>query len=151
MCTTVSKSTIVVLLVLGVSVLCFRDLAPSSAFGPEPQRNAEAKDYAGSQSCRECHERFYQLWSTSFHGLAMQPYSDTLAQENLTPQKEDVVIGVYRYRAEIGRGQGWVLEKGPEGMKKYPMAHALGGKNVFYFLTPLEKGRLQTLPVAYMM
>ena len=27
--------------------------------------------YVGSYSCRECHERFYQLWSTSFHGLAM--------------------------------------------------------------------------------
>jgi hypothetical protein len=33
----------------------------------------------------ECHERFYQLWSTSFHGLAMQPYSDILAQDKLTP------------------------------------------------------------------
>ena len=29
------------------------------------------------------------------------------------------------------------------------MLHALGGKNVYYFLTPLERGRLQTLPVAY--
>ena len=27
--------------------------------------------------------------------------------------------------------------------------YVLGGKNVYYFLTPLEKGRLQTLPVAY--
>ena len=25
----------------------------------------------------------------------------------------------------------------------------MGGKNVFYFLTPLERGRLQVLPVAY--
>jgi tetratricopeptide (TPR) repeat protein len=79
----------------------------------------------------------------------MQPYSDALSQEKLTPQKEDVVVGSYRYRAEIGRGQGWVLERGPKGTKKYRMEHALGGKNVFYFLTPLERGRLQTLPVAY--
>jgi hypothetical protein len=33
--------------------------------------------------------------------------------------------------------------------KKYPLRYALGGKNVYYFLTPLERGRLQTLPVAY--
>ena len=25
----------------------------------------------------------------------------------------------------------------------------MGGKNVYYFLTPMERGRLQTLPVAY--
>jgi len=29
------------------------------------------------------------------------------------------------------------------------MVHGLGGKNVYYFLTPMERGRLQTLPVAY--
>ena len=34
-------------------------------------------------------------------------------------------------------------------VRRYPVVHALGGKNVFYFLTPLERGRLQTLPVAY--
>jgi tetratricopeptide (TPR) repeat protein len=144
-----SKLNIVALLTVAVGVLLFCNLAPFSAFGTEPRQNADSKGFAGSQSCRECHERFYQLWSTSFHGLAMQPYSDALAQDKLTPQKEDVVIGSYRYRAEIGKGQGWVLENGPGGTKKYPMEHALGGKNVFYFLTPLEKGRLQTLPVAY--
>jgi tetratricopeptide (TPR) repeat protein len=79
----------------------------------------------------------------------MQPYSEALAQEKLSPQKEDVVVGSFRYRAEIGKGQGWVLEKRPEGTKQYRMEHALGGKNVFYFLTLLEQGRLQTLPVAY--
>jgi tetratricopeptide (TPR) repeat protein len=79
----------------------------------------------------------------------MQPYSEVLSKEKLTPQNEDLVIGGFRYRAEIGEGQGWVLETGPEGSRKYPMAHALGEKNVFYFLTPLEKGRLQTLLLAY--
>lgn len=119
---------------------------PSGAEGGSPSTPA---GFAGSQSCRECHERFYQLWSTSFHGLAMQPYTEELAQEKLTPQQEDVVVGAFRYRAEIGPGQGWILETGPESPKKYPIVHALGGKNVFYFLTPRERGRLQTLPLAY--
>jgi len=146
---TLSRLNIAVLLALALSVLCFCDLPPCPAFGTEPQRNAEANMYAGSASCRECHARFYQLWSTSFHGLAMQPYSEALAKEKLAPPKEDVVIGSFRYRAEIGGSEGWVIEKSPEGTKRYRMEHALGGKNVFYFLTPLEKGRLQTLPVAY--
>ena len=104
-------------------------------------------DYAGSKSCRECHEKFYQLWSTSKHGLAMQPYTAAFAKAKLTPQKSDVVIGKSRYRTDINAGV--VFETGPKGKKKYMMEHVLGGKNVFYFLTPLEKGRLQTLPVAY--
>ena len=110
----------------------------------------ELSPYAGSRSCIACHGKFYQLWSTSRHGLAMQPYTPEFAKANLTPQKHDLVIGKYRYRADIGPGAGWVLETGPRGRKKkYPILQALGGKNVYYFLTPLERGRLQTLPVAY--
>jgi Tfp pilus assembly protein PilF len=106
--------------------------------------------YAGSRSCIECHERFYKLWSASRHGLAMQPFSAEFAARQLTPQTQEIGIGKYRYRAEIGSTAGWVLEKGPKGkVKKYPMVHVLGGKNVYYFLTPLDRGRLQTLPVAY--
>ena len=63
-------------------------------------------DYAGSKSCRECHEKFYQLWSTSKHGLAMQPYTAAFAQAKLTPQKSDVVIGKSRYRADITARRG---------------------------------------------
>jgi tetratricopeptide (TPR) repeat protein len=106
--------------------------------------------YAGSESCIECHRKFYQLWAPSRHGLAMQPYTPGFARANLTPPKKDVVIGKYRYRANIGLQAGWVLETNPKGKKKkYPILHVLGGKNVYYFLTPLERGRLQTLPVAY--
>ncbi|MHC4117745.1 MAG: tetratricopeptide repeat protein [Planctomycetota bacterium] len=104
---------------------------------------------AGSVSCRQCHEKFYKLWAPSLHGLAMQPYTPELARANLTPQSQDVVVGEFRYRAEIEPDKGWVRETGPQGQKTYPMVHALGGKNVYYFLTPHEKGRLQTLPVAY--
>ena len=36
--------------------------------------------FTGSAGCRSCHEKFYQLWSTSFHGLALRPYSDAFAK-----------------------------------------------------------------------
>ena len=103
--------------------------------------------YAGSKSCMECHERFYGLWSTSRHGLAMQPYNAEFAKARLTPQQSDLTIGKLRYRADLTKGV--VSEAGPKGRKQYKIAHALGGKNVYYFLTPFPKGRLQTLPVAY--
>ena len=109
--------------------------------------STQSPAFAGSSSCRECHEKFYQLWSTSMHGLAMQPYSAVFANEKLTPHQGDIPIGKYKYRADIN--EGVVIETGPKGKNKYPIEHILGGKNVYYFLTPFKKGRLQTLPVAY--
>jgi tetratricopeptide (TPR) repeat protein len=136
------------ILALAIVALVSSGSTASAADSPKPVSSAAA--YAGSKSCRECHERFYGLWSTSFHGLAMQPYTETLAKEKLTPQQDDVVIGKNRYRAVVGSSDGYVLETGADGKKRqYRIEYALGGKNVSYFLTPMDRGRLQTLPVAY--
>jgi Flp pilus assembly protein TadD len=115
-----------------------------------PVMAAEPPDgYAGSVSCRDCHARFYELWSTSRHGLAMQVYTDSFATRELTSQVAPVTAGDRRYTADIGPGKGVIREQGPDGDHDYPIAQVLGGKNVYYFLTPLDHGRLQTLPVAY--
>jgi len=127
--------------------LAFLLLAPWSLASPMPAEETRTASYAGSSSCRECHDRFYQLWSTSMHGLAMQPYTTELAKARLTPQTRAIVINRREYRADIERGV--VAESDASGSKRYRIEHVLGGKNVFYFLTSFDKGRLQTLPVAY--
>lgn len=107
--------------------------------------------FAGSVSCRECHEKFYKLWSTSFHGLAMQPYTPDFARTKLTPHTGEIAINGVTYQAEISGNTGYVVEKEkpPAESKKSKIDHVLGGKNIYYFLTPLNRGRLQTLPLAY--
>ncbi len=140
------RKTLWILLVMvsiaGISVLSLTGCkaAPSRPEG-----------FAGSRSCRECHEKFYQLWSTSFHGLAMQPYTSDFAQAKLTAHAKEITIGEFTYRAEIGATAGYVVEKErtTSESKQYKIEHVMGGKNVYYFLTPLDKGRLQTLPLAY--
>ncbi len=127
----------------------FGGLGPASVLAAKGQATPAPKGYAGSVSCRECHERFYQLWSTSRHGLAMQPYTVEFARKELSPQSNEIQIGKSSYRADISGRDGFVRERGAGSAKKYRIEHVLGGKNVTYFLTPLEKGRLQTLPVAY--
>jgi len=112
-------------------------------------RSAAPEPYAGSASCRQCHETFYQLWAPSHHGLAMQPYTFAFAQANLTAPEGPAKIGKNEYVACLGKEEGWILERGPEGGKRHRIVHVIGGKNVYYFLTPLDRGRLQTLPVAY--
>jgi tetratricopeptide (TPR) repeat protein len=103
--------------------------------------------YAGSESCRSCHERFFDLWSSSHHGTAMQPFTGELARTQLTPHDEPLAIDRYQFRADPASGT--VHETGPDGEKRYAITQVLGGKNVFYFLTPLDRGRLQVLPLAY--
>lgn len=104
--------------------------------------------FTGSSSCRNCHEEFFRLWAPSFHGLAMRPFSDELARR-LIPQTNEIEIGSNRYRVEIETTSAYLRATGKEGERTYPIEHALGGKNVFYFLTPMPRGRLQVLPLAY--
>jgi hypothetical protein len=141
--------TVLVVLCLIVAIWALVDSGISQAVGAEKNPSPKSMGYAGSVSCRECHEKFYQLWSTSRHGLAMQPYTVGFAKENLSPQAKEVKIGKSSYHADIAGETGWVQEKRPKGQKKYKIEHALGGKNVYYFLTPFPRGRLQTLPLAY--
>ncbi len=92
----------------------------------------QSKGFAGSASRRECHEKFYQLWSTSFHGLAMQPYTPDYAHTKLTAHTKEIAIGGFTYRAEINGSSGYVVEKGkaPSESTQYKIEHVLGGKNV---------------------
>jgi tetratricopeptide (TPR) repeat protein len=108
-----------------------------------------AEGHAGSVSCRECHENFYQLWSTSRHGLAMQPFTAEFASDELEVPSDVFEISGARYRAEFADGIGWVREDGPQGEFSHRIEHAMGGKNVYFFLTELERGHLQVLPLAY--
>jgi len=123
--------------------------APVPSSRPAAQPTSSPSGYVGSASCRECHEKFYQLWAPSHHGLAMQTYTPEFARAQLTVQKDDIAIGKRRYRAQIEGQTGSVREQGPDGDKSYSIEHVMGGKNVYYFLTQLERGRLQVLPVAY--
>ena len=43
-----------------------------------------------------------------------------------------------------------MIETGPKGTKSYPIEQVLGGKNVFYFLTPLERAGSRPCPLPTM-
>ena len=105
------------------------------------EEGRQSDGFAGSASCRQCHEGFYELWAPSHHGLAMQPYTEAFARANLTGQDADVVVGEYRYRAAVGASEGWVAQEGPQGRRRYRIEHVMGGKNVYFFLTSKERGR----------
>jgi Tfp pilus assembly protein PilF len=59
------------------------------------------------------------------------------------------VIGGLSYRVVLEGEAGFVEESGPKEVRRLPMQQAMGGKNTYYFLTPMERGRLQVLPLAF--
>jgi tetratricopeptide (TPR) repeat protein len=77
----------------------------------------------------------------------MQAFSAAFARERLSPQTRDIVVAGHGYRAEVEAAE--VRETSSTGEAHHPIAHVMGGKNVYYFLTPYVRGRLQVLPVAY--
>jgi len=103
------------------------------------------RHYQGSVSCKECHARFYELWEPSHHGRALQPWSASLAAL-VPPQHEPIEVDGHMYRADSTPGKGWVED---ETGLQYLIAYALGGKNYYNFLTRLDDGRLQVLPIFY--
>lgn len=109
--------------------------------------------FAGSRSCKECHERFYNLWSPSHHGKAMQPMDDVIAEGILELPPGPSMVGNRWYEIGIEAGELMMLEKATQSsntiIERYSAKWALGGRNIFYFLTEFEGGRLQTMPLAY--
>ena len=70
----------------------------------------------------------------------MQPYSAEFAEQHLRPQIEEIKIGEHRYREDVRPDQACVIERGPKRESKLNVVHVLGGKSVYHFLTPGERG-----------
>lgn len=113
------------------------------------QTEQEAAMYSGSASCITCHERFYELWAPSHHGLAMQGVDAAFIASELTFDQASATIKEDLFTA-FTRNDSLIVSEERDGVRKeYPAIHALGGKYIYYFLTPFPKGRLQVLPLAY--
>ena len=110
-------------------------------------KKKEDISYMGSRSCKECHQRFYNLWETSYHGRAMMDFSKEFAEKHLTKCEEFISSGKDAYQYQIKGRKGFILERSTK--TSFPIRHVLGGKYVYYFLTPIENGKLQTLPLGY--
>lgn len=106
--------------------------------------------YSGSESCIVCHERFYDLWADSHHGLAMQPVTPEFIGSGITLTGEEVQVGESLFSV-VAEGDSLIFtEKRADGsMAGYTAVYAMGGKYIYYFLTRLSRGRLQVLPVAW--
>ncbi len=128
------------------SVLFFAIVSCTQRKGNQYSEN----EYAGSESCRECHEKFYQLWSPSFHGQAMMPINADFMVKHQIPDSPPVKVEDRMFNVEFKDSTMVMHEKdGDKLIKTYDVIWAMGGHNVYTFLTPFEKGKLQNIPLAY--
>uniref|UniRef100_UPI0032166338 ammonia-forming cytochrome c nitrite reductase subunit c552 n=1 Tax=uncultured Draconibacterium sp. TaxID=1573823 RepID=UPI0032166338 len=114
------------------------------------KQNLGENEFSGSESCRECHEKFYQLWSPSYHGQAMMPINAGFVAKHQLPDSKPVAVEGKMYEIVSTDSTMTLLEKeGNKLLNSFQIDWALGGHNVYCFLTPLDKGKLQTIPLAY--
>jgi hypothetical protein len=115
-----------------------------SDFDSLPSRNA----YAGSASCRECHESDFERWSHDWHARALAPAS------------ANDIAGDFGNRHFRGQSsEAWMSRKGDafvmrtrnrEGQPAdYPVSWVIGGKRMQDSLTVMPDGRWQVLPVYF--
>jgi tetratricopeptide (TPR) repeat protein len=102
---------------------------------------------AGSVSCRECHSEFFEKWSTSWHGLSVRPFASGWDRGEVEPPTGEFRIGEEIYRVDMDAGRVVANAGGIE--RFHVIEQVVGGRDVIYFLTRLEQGRLQVLPMGY--
>jgi hypothetical protein len=132
---------------------CHRELphaaTQTTAASPEsfeslPSRNA----YAGSASCKECHERDFERWSHDWHASA------------LAPADAKNVAGDFSGKHFRGNSsEAWMSRKDATFVMRtrnrdgqladYPVSWLLGGKRMQDSITIMSDGRWQVLPVYF--
>jgi len=106
--------------------------------------------YAGSASCRECHEVAYKNWMDSNHGLAERDYRKDMDEKAFSP-KQTLVHGKDTSEAFLDAdGLAKILTRGLGNERRvYPVTRVIGNNPLRQFLIPAPGGRLQTCDVSY--
>ena len=104
--------------------------------------------YTGGESCKECHQKEFELWKGSDHDLAMAHATE----ESVLGDFNDAV---FNDRGEEHRfykrdGRFFVYTSGPDGkMAEFEIAYTFGYRPLQQYLVPFEGGRLQCLPLTW--
>ena len=106
----------------------------------KPEHTNPDDSLAGSQSCRECHATFYERWETSRHGRSVQHYSPEFARLHFSSSETTLRSG----SLVIEPVKGLVTVE--NDVKQYPIRYVVGGKNVFYLLAKIDRGRYRRYP-----
>ena len=110
---------------------------------------ADLQQAATTETCRSCHAAYFETWDRTLHGTCIKQVDPDFVKTKLTLPEHAVTIGTNSFTVRLANNKLELQESGPDGEKYYDAVYALGGRRVYFFLTVLEKGHLQILPLAY--
>lgn len=104
--------------------------------------------FAGRESCVECHKKEDDLWAGSHHDLAMDIATGKTVLGNFDNYE-------YNHNGLIHRmfrkdGKFYINTRGPGGeFSDFQITHTFGYTPLQQYLVPFEGGRMQCLPIAW--
>jgi len=121
--------------------------APVPVIPPEDEIHAQ---YAGSASCKECHETAYEGWKDSNHGLAERELRMDMDERAFSPRRTLHHFGRVSETFLDEEGVARILTEGfNKERRAYPVARVLGNDPLRQFLIPAPGGRFQMCDVSY--
>lgn len=116
--------------------------------GSQTLHSGQTAEYRGRESCKECHEKEFNLFQGSDHDMAM----DTAIAETVLGDFSDVSythFGVTS-RFYMSDGKYMVNTEGPEGeMEDYQVSYVFGVRPLQQYLIEFPGGRYQCLPLCW--
>jgi len=136
-----------VFVVLLSAINCKRGDSVSNPDIPSIETSHTA-EYRGRESCKECHEKEYNLFQGSDHDMAM----DTVNQETVLGNFDDVTFTHFGVtsRFYMSDGKYMVNTEGPEGvMTDYEVSYVFGVRPLQQYLIEFPGGSYQCLPICW--
>ncbi len=132
-----------------------KELKPAHAAAQEEQPILIPDDevhtqYAGSESCKGCHEAAYKSWQHSNHGLAEREVREDMDKKAFSP-KQTLKHGEQSSETFLDAdGLAKILTLGlGNKVQSYPVVRIIGNDPLRQFLVPAPGNRLQTMDVSY--
>ena len=143
--------TLVAVALAGAAVYLFlqSDVEESEQAVEISERALAAEGYSGAQSCRECHQEDFAIWSHSAHAQAMAEATPQTVKGDFESQTTHSFDG-QTYRMFVQNDRYFIEAPNQEGLPQtYPVLYTLGARQHENYLTRFPDGRLQVLPVYY--
>ena len=110
--------------------------------------NEQTAEYRGRESCKECHEKEFNLFQGSDHDMAM----DTAINETVLGDFNDVSFSHFGVTSRFFKSDGlfMVNTEGPNGeMVDYQVSYVFGVRPLQQYLIEFPGGRYQCLPLCW--
>ncbi len=138
-----------IILVLSAALLlnCQRREQSGDALNPAGTEVLAAQ-YMGRETCKECHEKEYNLFQGSDHDMAM----DTATEETVLGDFNDVSFTHFGVTSRFYRSDGkfMVHTEGPDGsLEDYQIDYVFGIRPLQQYLIKFPGGRYQCLPLCW--